>query len=75
MLDGCSRALGLPPSSFRTCIAPTCLLHPELSAACQPQLMPAPPLRAKPLREFDPQRTGREWRRPSPTTEIKVGSN
>lgn len=74
MQGGYSWTLGLLPGSVHACIAPTCLLHSELSAACQPQLMPAPPLRAKPLREFDPQRTGREWRRPSPTTEIKVCS-
>ena len=41
----------------------------ELCLLCQPPI----PCRGKPLREFDAQRTGREWRRPSATTEIKVG--
>lgn len=29
--------------------------------------------RGKPLSDYDPQRTGRDWRRPSATTEVKVG--
>ncbi len=51
---------------------PSGLSEPTPSRAL-PALLTSIPCRGKPLREFDVQRTGREWRRPSATTEIKVG--
>lgn len=36
--------------------------------------LPSWPRRGKPLREADAARTGREWRHPSPTTDVKTAA-
>jgi sister-chromatid-cohesion protein PDS5 len=66
-LKGLSMLGRLLPAAFESCAD-------EVADFVLNDLMAADLSRGKPLREFDPQRTGREWRRPSPTTEIKAAA-